>query len=81
MAATKGNQFWKARAKHGRDKIFKTPELMLEAAFDYFSWVEDNPLTRIQRSVDTERFAADSTTIREHDPGKLTGLARNMCSR
>ncbi|NRA76697.1 MAG: DNA-packaging protein [Pseudoalteromonas sp.] len=46
MAATKGNQFWKARAKHGRDKIFKTPELMLEAAFDYFNWVEDNPLTK-----------------------------------
>ncbi len=46
MAATKGNQFWKARAKHGRDKIFKTPESMLEAAFDYFSWVEDNPLTK-----------------------------------
>lgn len=46
MAATKGNQFWKARAKHGRDKIFKTPELMLEAAFDYFKWVEDNPLTK-----------------------------------
>jgi len=46
MAATKGNQFWKARAKHGRDKIFKTPELMLEAAFDYFEWVEDNPLEK-----------------------------------
>ena len=46
MAATKGNQFWKARAKHGRDKIFKTAELMLEAAFDYFTWVEDNPLKK-----------------------------------
>ena len=41
-----GNQFWKARAKHGRDKIFKTPELMLEAACDYFQWVEDNPLNK-----------------------------------
>ena len=46
MAAPKGNQFWKARAKHGRDKIFKTPELMLEAAFDYFNWAEENPLTK-----------------------------------
>ena len=46
MAATKGNQFWKARAKHGRNKIFKTPELMLDAAFDYFAWVEDNPLKK-----------------------------------
>jgi len=46
MSATEGNQFWKARSKHGRDKIFKTPKLMLDAAFDYFAWVEDNPLTK-----------------------------------
>tara|TARA_R110000782_G_scaffold55357_1_gene116721 strand:- start:92 stop:583 length:492 start_codon:yes stop_codon:yes gene_type:complete len=46
MAATKGNQFWKARSKHGRDKIFATPQIMLDAAFDYFTWVENNPLTK-----------------------------------
>ena len=46
MAATKGNQFWKARAKHGRDKIFKTPEIMLDAACEYFQWCEDNPLQK-----------------------------------
>jgi len=46
MAAPKGNQFWKARSKHGRDKIFATPEIMLEAAFDYFQWSEDNPLKK-----------------------------------
>lgn len=39
-----GNQFWKLRSKHGRDKIFKTPQLMWEAACEYFQWVEDNPL-------------------------------------
>ena len=44
MAATKGNEFWKARATSGRDKIFKTPKIMLEAAYQYFQWVEDNPL-------------------------------------
>ena len=46
MSAPVANQFWKARSKHGRDKIFKTPEAMLEAAFDYFEWVEANPLTK-----------------------------------
>ncbi len=44
MAAPKGNQFWKARSKHGRDKIFQTPEILWEAASEYFQWVEDNPL-------------------------------------
>ena len=39
-----GNQFWKARAKHGRGKIFSTPKQLLDAACEYFQWVEDNPL-------------------------------------
>jgi len=39
----KGNQFWKQRSKHGRDKIFKTPDLMWEAACEYFQWCDDNP--------------------------------------
>ena len=36
MAAPTGNQFWKLRSKHGRDKLFSTPELLLEAAYEYF---------------------------------------------
>lgn len=39
-----GNQFWKARSKHGRDKIFSSPEILLEACKEYFEWVEANPL-------------------------------------
>jgi len=44
MAAPKGNQFWKLRSKHGRDTLFATPELMWEAACEYFQWCIDNPL-------------------------------------
>lgn len=44
MAAPKGNQFWKARSKHGRDKIIASAELLKEACEEYFQWVEDNPL-------------------------------------
>lgn len=42
--APKGNQFWKARAKHGRDKLFASAELLWESCCEYFQWVEDNPL-------------------------------------
>lgn len=42
--APKGNQFWKARAKHGRDKLFASAELLWEACCEYFQWAEDNPL-------------------------------------
>lgn len=44
MAAPKGNQFWKLRSKHGRDKLFETPQLLWEAACEYFKWCEDNPI-------------------------------------
>lgn len=44
MAAPKGNQFWKARSKHGRDKIFSSSIALWEACCEYFQWVEENPL-------------------------------------
>lgn len=44
MAAPKGNQFWKIRSKHGRDKLFASAELLWEAACEYFQWVNENPL-------------------------------------
>lgn len=44
MSAPKGNQFWKQRSKHGRDKLFDTPSLLWEAACEYFEWCDSNPL-------------------------------------
>lgn len=44
MAAPEGNQFWKARTKHGRDKLFASSEALWESCCEYFQWVEDNPL-------------------------------------
>ena len=44
MAAPYGNQFWKARTKHGRDKLFSSAEALWEACCEYFEWVENNPL-------------------------------------
>jgi hypothetical protein len=44
MAAPKGNRFWEARTKHGRDLIFADPQKLWEACLEYFNWVEDNPL-------------------------------------
>lgn len=44
MAAPPGNQFWKARTKHGRDRLFASADALWEACCEYFQWVEDNPL-------------------------------------
>jgi hypothetical protein len=44
MPAPKGNRFWEIRCKHGRDKIFKTPESLWEVSCEYFEWVDKHPL-------------------------------------
>lgn len=45
---TPGNQFWKARSRHGvKPKFEEGPEgarKLLEACEDYFEWCEENPL-------------------------------------
>lgn len=38
------NKFWLARSTHGRDKIFKSPDILWEAAMEYFEWCDENPL-------------------------------------
>lgn len=35
-----GNQFWKLRSKHGRNKLFETPELLWQAAIEYFEYTD-----------------------------------------
>jgi hypothetical protein len=62
MSAQKGNQFWKLRSKHGRDKLFETPELLLESAFEYFQWCDDNPI------IKTESTKTDKGYIEKEIP-------------
>lgn len=49
-AAPIGNQFWKLRSKHGRDKLFVTPQLLWEAACDYFEWCDANPFYEVEQA-------------------------------
>lgn len=59
MGAPKGNNFWTMRSKHGRDKIFQTPELMEKAALEYFQSVIDNPFMVAEKGQgNTARFYA-----------------------
>lgn len=62
MAAPEGNQFWKQRSTHGRDLIFKAPELLWEACKEYFEttdqrkWVREDwvgkDAIRVERKTD-----------------------------
>ncbi len=69
MAAPLGNQFWKLRSKHGRDKIFADPETMWEAACDYFQWCVDTPLMEVQQAKSTQRPTKDENgNVKEVSP-------------
>lgn len=46
MAAEQGNSYWQLRSKHGREKLFATPELLWEAAKEYFEWCDNNPVLK-----------------------------------
>ena len=70
MSFLKGNNFWKSRSKHGRDKIFSTPEIMLDACYEYFEYQSKQVWNKIDyRGKDAERVE-----IPTNPPFTLTGL-------
>jgi hypothetical protein len=73
MAAPIGNQFWKLRSKHGRDKLFKTPQLLWEAACEYFQWCEDHPL------YETKGFAFQGIVTKEEFPKMRAMTLSQLC--
>jgi hypothetical protein len=70
MSAPKGNQFWKLRSKHGRDKIFQTPELLWESCCEYFE------ATDARKWIRTEFNGKDATECKvpTETPYTWTGL-------
>lgn len=63
MKFQQGNQWWRQRAKHGRDVLFTTPEILWEACCEYFEktdqrkWVKKDwvgkDATPVERECET----------------------------
>lgn len=68
MAANKGNQFWKRRSKHGRDKLFSSPELLEEEANKYFSYTESHP----EYKAEQNKMPAKPTVTKDKETGEAT---------
>lgn len=66
-----GNQFWKMRSKHGRDKLFTNPEELWEAACEYFEWCEQNPL------IEVDFVGKDATQV--HKPKMRPFTMQGLC--
>jgi hypothetical protein len=73
MAAPKGNQFWKARSKHGRDKLFASPWVLWEACCEYFQWNQDNPLFEVKA------FAYQGVVVQESIPKMRAMTVSGLC--
>lgn len=73
MGAPKGNQFWKARSKHGRDKIFSSPDVLWESCVEYFEWCEENPLFEVQA------FAYQGVVTQEPIPKLRAMTIQGLC--
>jgi hypothetical protein len=88
MAAPAGNQFWKLRSKHGRDKIFASSEELWAAACEYFNWVDGHPwwkneqLKKPYEEVDIEtgsRRMVTTIKIATARPYTIQGLCLYLC--
>lgn len=63
MASPKGNQYWKLRKPEnaGRNKIFKTPNDLLQKAYEYFQWIDDNPFETVSTTTTNNNLGMSVT--------------------
>jgi hypothetical protein len=73
VAAPEGNQFWKARTTHGRNKLFESNEVLWSACCEYFQWVEENPL------IEVKPFAFQGVVTQEQIPKMRAMTIEGMC--
>ncbi|MEH5990746.1 DNA-packaging protein [Klebsiella variicola] len=73
MAAPKGNKFWQARSKHGRNPKFTDPEILWEACCEYFDWVEKHPLW------ETKAFSFQGTITKARLPKMRAMTISGLC--
>ncbi len=70
MAAPKGNKFWKLRSKHGRKKIFETPEIILQACYEYF----DHQSRQVWNKIEYKGRELKRVEIPTPAPFTMTGM-------
>lgn len=79
MAAPEGNQFWKLRSKHGRDKLFASPELLWEAACEYFEWCEEHPFLEVKPMSVSQGMNSGSSIEMVEIPVKRPFTLHGLC--
>lgn len=73
MAAPKDNTFWKLRSKHGRDKIFSDPNVLLGECYAYFEHCDKNPWYK-NEAIKSGEQVGKTVKVPTQRPYTLTGL-------
>lgn len=73
-AAPKGNEFWKLRSKHGRDRIIESPEVMLDAVHEFLELKENTYLDKPEMIRGGE-MAGTQVNVKIKDYPTLSELA------
>lgn len=80
MSAPEGNQFWKLRSKHGRDKLFADPDLLWNGACEYFESVDQNPFYESKPMVVSSGHNMGSEVEMVEVPVKRPYTIQAMCT-
>lgn len=73
MGAPLNNNFWTLRSKHGRDRIFSDPAILLEAAGEYFEKVDADPWHKNEAIKGGDK-AGEIVRLPTQQPYTLKGL-------
>ena len=68
-----GNQFWKLRSKHGRNRLFASASDLWDAACEYFKWCDENPWIK-HEAIKSGDMAGQLVSVPTQRPYTLQGL-------
>ena len=72
MERLTGNQLWKLRTKHGREKLFSSGAVLREEAIKYFDWCDRHPWNRVE--LVKYQGSADEAEVPLGRPYTMDGL-------
>lgn len=67
-----GNQFWRKAKNPGRKRAFKNPEVLQDAAYAYFDWVDHNPIEDYKLVQENGQYV--NKIVLKKRPYTLTGM-------
>lgn len=78
VVVSQGNEWWRLRSKHGRDKLFTSPQLLKEAAEEYFKYIDEHPDHMVKPMVVSngggEGSSVDMVKVPVKQPYTIQGL-------